>query len=131
MKITSTIAALAIGASILAPTAQADELAWPSDYDPGCDNIRWGFLGSQVRTICDGPRRPDGSWTRGRLISVPAHTRPAKTTCSGTYSVTCTYYEARDVDMKIIEKVHYDVTDATIPEGEPGYLPSGVSIGNA
>ncbi|AZV00832.1 hypothetical protein KIY87_gp63 [Mycobacterium phage Malec] len=132
MKITSTIAALAIGASILAPTAQADELAWPSDYDPGCDNIRWGFLGSQVRTICDGPRRPDGSWTRGRLISIPAHVNPARSTCtSGSYSSTCTYREKEYVDMQIIEKTHYDVTDDSVPPGEPGYLASGVSIGNA
>ncbi|AYD86311.1 hypothetical protein KIY81_gp56 [Mycobacterium phage Bugsy] len=131
MKITFALAALTVAASIAAPTANADELAWPADYNAGCDHIRWGFLGSQVRTICDGPRRPDGSWHRGRLITVPAHTKPAKTTCSGTYSVTCTHYESRDVDTKIIEKVYYDVTDETIPPGEPGWLPSGVSIGNA
>ncbi|QGJ88986.1 hypothetical protein SEA_QUEENB2_36 [Mycobacterium phage QueenB2] len=125
MKITSTIAALAVAATIAAPTANADE------YDTGCEHIRWGFLGSQVRTICDGPRRPDGSWQRGRLIAVPSHTLPARSTCSGTYSVTCTYREKQEVDMRIIEKVFYDVTDATIPEGEPGWLSEGTSIGNA
>jgi hypothetical protein len=123
----STLAApLMIAASLAAaPTAEAD------DYDSGCEYIRWGFLGSQMRTICDGPRRPDGSWQRGRLISIPSHTLPARSTCSGTYSVTCTYREKQEVDMKIIEKVFYDLTDGTIPEGEPGWLPPGTEVGNA
>ncbi|UJD20966.1 hypothetical protein SEA_HARRYHOUDINI_38 [Mycobacterium phage HarryHoudini] len=126
MKITFALAALTVAASIAAPTANADE------YDTGCEHIRWGFLGSQVRTVCDGPRRPDGSWQRGRLISIPSHTLPARSTCSvGSYSSTCTYREAQDVDMRVIEKVFYDVTDETIPPGEPGWLPEGTSIGNA
>jgi hypothetical protein len=114
-----------ISASIAAPSANAD------DSDMGCEHIRWGFLGKDVRTICDGPLRPDGSWERGRLISTPAHILPAKTTCSGTYSVTCTFYEKRYVDRVEIEKVFYTVTDDSIPAGEPGWLASGISIGNA
>jgi hypothetical protein len=43
---------------LAAPPAQAEDLAWPADYDPGCEFIRWGFLGSQERTICDGPKPP-------------------------------------------------------------------------
>ncbi|AOZ61278.1 hypothetical protein SEA_DARTHPHADER_38 [Mycobacterium phage DarthPhader] len=125
MKITSTIAALMVAATLAAPTANADE-----DYDKGCAFDPWGFLGSQDRTICDGPRRPDGSWQRGRLISVPSHVNPARSTCSGTYSVTCTFREKEYVDMRIIEKVFYDLTDDNIPPGEPGWLPPGTEIGN-
>ncbi|ASR86144.1 hypothetical protein SEA_BOBSWAGET_38 [Mycobacterium phage BobSwaget] len=120
-----------ITAFVAAPPSHADQLAWPADYDPGCDVIRWGFLGGQIRMICDGPKRPDGSWTRGRRIYVPEHIVPARTTCSGTYSVTCTSYDKRYVDEQEIEKIHYDVTDDTVPPGEPGWLASGVWMGNA
>jgi hypothetical protein len=72
IKITSTLAGLMIAASFAAPNASAD------DYDMGCEFIRWGFLGGQVRAICDGPKRADGSWQRGRLFEVPAHTLPAR-----------------------------------------------------
>jgi hypothetical protein len=117
---------LIAAASFAAPTANAEE------YDIGCDFIRWGFLGGQVRMICDGPRRPDGSWQRGRMIFVPAHVNPARSTCSsGSYSSTCTYREKEYVDQREIEKVFYDVTDDTVPPGEPGWLPEGASIGNA
>ncbi|WXX09746.1 hypothetical protein [Mycobacterium phage MS619] len=126
MKITFALAALTVAATIAAPTANADD-----DYDVGCAFDRWGFLGSQVRTICDGPKRPDGSWHRGRIIDIPAHVNPARTTCSGTYSVTCTSYDKEYVDRREIEKVFYDVTDDTVPPGEPGWLAEGVEIGNA
>ncbi|QFP95520.1 hypothetical protein SEA_GAUGELDP_37 [Mycobacterium phage GaugeLDP] len=132
IRITSALAApfMIAAAIVSAPIADAEEKAWPDDYDPGCDIISWGFLGSQERMLCDGPKRPDGSWTRGRLITVPAHIRPSRTTCSGTYSVTCTHYEKRYVDTREIEKVHYDLTDDTVPPGEPGWIPSGVMMGN-
>ncbi|QXO13314.1 hypothetical protein SEA_TROOPER_37 [Mycobacterium phage Trooper] len=132
MKITSTVAAVAVAATILAPTAKADDSAWPANYNIGCSFDRWGFLGSQVRQVCDGPRRADGSWRRGRYIYVPEHRVPAKSTCSGTYSVTCTFYEAHDVEEKVIEPMNfYEVTDDTIPPGEPGWLPEGADVGNA
>ena len=71
-----TLVATAVGAA-----AAFTGIAWSTDAhadaDPsiGCETIRWGFLGSQRRTICDGPRRADGSWTRARS-SGPGGIRP-------------------------------------------------------
>ncbi len=82
--------------------------------------------------ICDWPRRADSSWQRGREIYVPEHTVPAKSTCSGSYSVTCTFYEKHTVEERTIEpKIFYDVTDDTVPAGEPGWLPEHAMVGNA
>jgi hypothetical protein len=111
---------------LAAPPAQADDLAWPADYDPGCEFIRWGFVGSQERTICDGPKRPDGSWTRGRMIATPAHILPAKSTCSsGKYSSSCTFREKTYVDEAVHSKDHYVVFDNTVLPDEPPWLPPG------
>jgi hypothetical protein len=68
--------------------------------------------------------------TREALRGPGPHT-PGQTTCSGSYSVTCTSYKKRYVDRREIDKVFYDLTDDSIPEGEPGWLASGISIGNA
>ena len=71
--IISGLAALAlIGIPVSgAPGAQA-----ASGY--GCESIRWGFLGSQWRTICDGPRRPaPGRAARG---AEPARAAVARAT---------------------------------------------------
>jgi hypothetical protein len=37
-----------------------------------CKTDLWGFLGSQRRTLCDGPISADGSWSRERTIWQPA-----------------------------------------------------------
>ncbi|WP_449560740.1 CDGP domain-containing protein [Mycolicibacterium mageritense] len=74
-------AAVVIGAAtmVFAPSAGAA---------PGCESVPWGFLGSQVRTLCDGPMMADGSWMRARVIWVPAHQVPF--TCSySRYSSSC------------------------------------------
>ncbi len=60
-----------------------------ADVEPECKNDPWGFLGSQTRTICDGPRAADGSWVRFRMVWVPAHNVPIRTSCS-SYSCTTT-----------------------------------------
>ena len=39
---------------------------------PNCQQQRWGFFGSQLRQICDGPIRPDGSWMRHRVVGFPS-----------------------------------------------------------
>ncbi|QGJ88315.1 hypothetical protein SEA_DREAMTEAM1_35 [Mycobacterium phage DreamTeam1] len=126
MKIASTLAGLMIAAaSFTAPEATAD------DYVKGCENIRWGFLGGERRTICDSAKRPDGSWDRRRMIWSPSYVKPARTTCSGSYSVTCTHYERREVDAQFGEVEQYVVTDDNVPQGEPGWLAEGITVGNA
>ncbi len=125
-KAVPTLVATMIAASGLIFAAPAK-----ADYEIGCEHSRWGFLGSELRTICDGPRETDGSWERGRVISKGGYWKPAQTTCSGTYSVTCTHYEKTYIERVEIEKVFYTVTDAAIPPGEPGWLPEGANVGNA
>lgn len=112
------LAALIIGACVgvaLSPKAH-------STPGIGCESIRWGFLGSQQRTICDGPKRPDGSWERGRMIWTPAHYVPVS--CySGRYYSSCNggYY----VDDTVQEQTTYIVFDYNVLPDEPGWLPSG------
>src|ERR1700749_3498158 len=64
----------------LAATAYADDGAAAPSTDAAaaapapatnCKTDLWGFLGSQRRTLCDGPISHDGSWTRERTIWVP------------------------------------------------------------
>lgn len=91
--------------------------------DPGCEQIPWGFLGSQQRVICDGPLRPDGSWERERVIGVPAHYRNATSTCySGSYSSNCTFYPAGWVDQQTVEDTTYVVFPDNVLPNEPGHL---------
>jgi hypothetical protein len=125
-KVVPTLVATLMAASGLMFAAPAN-----AEYDEGCEAINWGFLGRDTRSICDGPRRPDGSWDRSRFFFSGGYTMPARTTCSGTYSVTCYSYEKTYVELKEIGREYYVVTDATIPPGEPGWLPQGAQVGNA
>ena len=73
--------------------------------------------------ICDGPIRPDGSWERARTIGVPAHYRNASTQCyGGSYSSSCTYYEAGWVDQVTTEETSYIVFPSNVLPNEPGHL---------
>lgn len=87
----------------------------------GCETIRWGLFGMQRRTVCDTPRRADGSWTREREVWVPAGWVPGY--CSGSYWVSCSqgYYQERGT----VAYETYVVTDATVLSDEPGWLPTG------
>lgn len=88
----------------------------------GCETIRWGFLGSQLRTICDTPRYPDGHWDRQRIIWTPSHFVP--TTCySGTWYANCSGgYRVGDT---LQAKEAYPVNDGNVLPDEPGWLPTG------
>lgn len=119
-KILVTAAAAIIGGTGLAiapPQANADPI--------GCETIRWGFLGSQLRTICDGPRRDDGSWLRAREVWTPAGYVPIRTSCS-QYSCTTTggYYRQRSTQA--FET--YIVFDHNVLPDEPGWLPPGTNV---
>ncbi|QFG11493.1 hypothetical protein I5G87_gp69 [Mycobacterium phage Ekdilam] len=112
-------AAVAASGIALAPVSHADA------YDPGCKVDRWGFLGSSRRLICDGPIQPDGSWMRSREFYIPAHRKPLRTTCSGSYSVTCTttggYFQEEVSDGIEV----YRVTPETLLGDEPPHLVEG------
>jgi hypothetical protein len=116
---------------VMAATAAATlagGLAAPANANPagmGCESTHWGFLGFQLRTICDGPRQPDGSWMRYRVVWVPAHYVAASSYC-GTYS--CSYSAGGYVDDTIYAKENYVVFDSNVLPDEPGWLPPGTDI---
>jgi hypothetical protein len=109
-------AAVIIGASIgLSARANADSGGY------GCETIRWGFLATQWRTICDGPRRPDGSWERERRIWYPA----------GWVRGYCSYYSCSGGYYREEGTVGYEryvVFDSNVLPDEPGWLPTGSLI---
>ncbi len=112
----------AIGAGAVLAAAPAHARPDP-DLGPNCDTVLWGFLGSQRRTICDGPVQPDGSWERKRSVWTPAHQVPTRTSCYGRSYVSCTTYGGYFVDMKINDREQYTVTPDTVLPDEPGHLP--------
>lgn len=115
------LAGVATGAAIAAGT-MVDTAAARADVGVGCETIRWGLFGAQRRTVCDTPRRADGSWTRSRLVWVPAGYVPRSTSC-GTYSCSSSggYYRGRGT----VAYEQYPVTDETVLPDEPGWLPTG------
>jgi hypothetical protein len=121
-----TLVATAVGAAA-AFTGIASSTDAQADADPsiGCETIRWGFLGSQRRTICDGPRRADGSWTRARVVWTPAGYVPRSTYC-GTYSCSSSggYYREETLQAKET----YVVFDSNVLPDEPGWLPPGTDV---
>lgn len=106
-------AALTAAGVLVAPTAHAT---------PGCVSQYWlygGLFGrGTTRTICDGPIRPDGSWTRAREFYDPARYVPM--TCSwGTYGGSCTGgYWLNEFDL--VDS--YVVTPDTVLPDEPGWI---------
>lgn len=116
---------LALAAMTAALLSAAPAHAEPDpDLGPNCDTVPWGFLGSQRRTVCDGPLRPDGSWERKRSIWTPAHQVPSTTDCYGSSYISCTTYGGYFVDMKINDQDTYPVTPDTVLPDEPGHLPA-------
>lgn len=110
-------------AGLSAPRADAA----PSD---GCERIDWGLhiLTPQKRTICDGPRRADGSWERWRQLWTPAHYVPRRMSCSGYGYITCTEYGGYHVADQVWEEMTYVVFDHNVLDGEPGWLPPGTAV---
>lgn len=109
--------AAVVGLMLTPPEVHADPLP------PNCEQIPWGFLGTQRRMICDGPIRPDGSWERERVIGVPEHYRNASTECyGGSYSSSCTFYPAGWVAQVTVEDTTYVVFPSNVLPNEPGHL---------
>lgn len=96
-----------------------------ADYTPGCERIGWGFFMSGYRTICDGPKRPDGSWDRTRREWTPAH---YYTPYCSRYAWVCPSPYFVGESTQRLET--YPVSDAPGAENaplpnEPGWLPTG------
>ncbi len=121
----TAITATAVG---LAAAAHADDgapnLGSPAPAGAICKTEPWGFLGSQRRTLCDGPISGDGSWSRERTIWVPAHyntpicstigggSSSSHTSCSGGYFV----------NERLVSNETYPVRPETVLPDEPGHL---------
>ncbi|AYB70594.1 hypothetical protein SEA_SERENDIPITOUS_53 [Mycobacterium phage Serendipitous] len=109
------VAVAAIGLTLAVPIA-------PASAQPGaCVENRgiWLFKGT-VRTICDTPRRADGSWTRYREFWTPAHTVSARSSCyGGRYSSSCTYTPSYWVPRQSNGIENYPVSDAPGAVNQP------------
>lgn len=123
------LASIAAGAVLMGTgTLWASEAN--ADPNIGCERINWGLhiLTPQKRTICDGPRRADGSWERWRQLWTPAHYVPLRTSCYGTYSISCTTTGGYAVDDQIWEEQTYVVFDHNVLPDEPAWLPPGTAV---
>lgn len=116
------ILAATAAATVLAGTGIANIATADAAPSVGCESIRWGFLGSQIRTICDGPKRADGSWDRERRIWTPAGYVPRSTYC-GTYSCSSSGGYYRQESTQGYER--YVVFDHNVLPDEPAWLPTG------
>lgn len=110
-------------AAVLTGTGVGWGIAEASATPANCEVLKWGFLGSQRRVICDGPLQADGSWMRRRIVFTPAHTTPGYSYCSGGSYSYCTYYPPQWVDDQIWGDDYYLVTPETVLRDEPGHLP--------
>jgi hypothetical protein len=105
--------------------APMPDLAGVVHAGPACKTEPFGFLGSQRRTLCDGPIAKDGSWSRERTIWVPAH---YSTPICTSRSSSSAYSSMRDcfggfmVNEKLISNETYPVRPETVLPDEPGHL---------
>jgi hypothetical protein len=86
-----------------------------------CKTDRWGFLGSQRRTLCDSPITSDGSWSRQRTIWKPASYTPYRCSSGGGSSYS-TCYGGYSVPEREISNETYPVRPQTVLPDEPGHL---------
>ena len=118
----TAITATAVG---LAATSHADDAA-PVPTTANCQTEPFGFLGSQRRTLCDGPISSDGSWSRERTIWFPAHY--STRTCSsyggggGTYSSSTSCTGGYLINERLVSDETYPVRPDTVLPDEPGHL---------
>jgi hypothetical protein len=115
----------------LAATSYADDgaaapnLVGAVHAGPTCKTEPFGFLGSQRRTLCDGPISSDGSWSRERTIWVPAHYSTPICTSSGgsfSYSSYANCYGGYMVNERLVSNETYPVRPDTVLPDEPGHL---------
>ncbi len=108
-----------------AATAHADDNP-PVPTTGNCKTEPWGFLGSQRRTLCDGPISADGSWSRTRTFWAPAHYTPRFCTSRSSGSSWSSSYENCSggyfVDQRLFGNETYRVRPETVLGDEPGHL---------
>jgi hypothetical protein len=127
LRRTTTVALLASAITAttlgLAATAHADFVPGPTQAGAICKTERWGFLGSEQRTLCDGPISADGSWTRERTIWRPASYSPYNcTSYGGSYSSSYSCSGGYLIPQRTISNDTYPVRPETVLHDEPGHL---------
>lgn len=106
---------LTVGGFWLATRAEA--------VPPNCKQEFWLIaFQSNTRTICDGPIAPDGSWVRIREFWSPAYRVPLRTSCYGTYSLSCTTTGGYVQPMTSQGIEQYIVFPHNVLPDEPGHL---------
>lgn len=96
--------------------ARADTLS-------NCQTINgFWFTKGTKRTICDGVRRPDGSWLRVREFWTPAYWKPLRTSCYGYSYISCTTTGGYHVEQSSSGVESYVVFDHNVLPDEPGHL---------
>lgn len=99
-----------------APEARADTVT-------GCEVISgFWFMKGTKRSICDGALRPDGSWLRAREFWTPAYYKPIRTSCYGSYYVSCTTTGGYWVDRSSDGVETYVVYPDNVLPDEPPHL---------
>jgi hypothetical protein len=115
----------------LAATSHADDGAPPPNLASStraeaiCKTEPFGFLGSQRRTLCDGPIAGDGSWSRERTIWVPAHYSTPICTSRSSGSSYSSYNDCSGgymVNERLVSNETYPVRPDTVLPDEPGHL---------
>lgn len=118
--------AIALGAII---TGAVEVRANADPLPPNCVQQPWwyGSAGRMtVRTLCDGPIQPDGSWTRGRNFYAAGYMAAGNSYCSGgLYSSFCTYNPPHWVPEFDTGAEMYRVTPDTVLPDEPGHIGVG------
>lgn len=112
------LASVAVAAAVAAAGVGPPPTASAAPVGEGCvsDFWMWQGLRSASRMICDGDRRPDGSWERRRGFFDNPYYVPFQ---CGRYSCWGGYWVP---ELRVIES--YIVTDATVLPDEPGFIES-------
>lgn len=112
----------------LAATSHADfgdpapDFTHSARPDANCRTEPFGILGSQRRTLCDGPVAKDGSWTRERTIWTPAHRTPDFCNYNSDRRGISYCTGGRWVDQTLISNETYPVRPETVLPDEPGHV---------
>lgn len=122
--ITVVVATAAAVGALLSATVNAPVAS--AEGPVNCAQQYWLYgLRGTMRTICDGPVRPDGSWLRGRGFDAPAVYVPGYCSIS-QYSSYC--HEGYWLPPVKVGPELYTVTPGTVLPDEPGHIDTGGAL---
>jgi hypothetical protein len=114
---------IGFAATSLADDAPTPDLAGAAHASATCKTEPFGFLGSQRRTLCDGPITSNGSWSRERTITIPPHySTPVCLSGTGSYSSHANCSMGYFLPERLVSNETYPVRPETVLPDEPGHL---------